>query len=53
MLEKEGLIWEVRDDSYIVTPAGASLANLAMPAVERDKQRFFYLNRRRKFEVDA
>ena len=52
-LEKARYLWKAYGDSYIVTPAGAAIANLAMAPAVRDKQRLFYLNRRRHFEVDA
>ena len=52
-LEKESFLWKTRNDLFVVTPAGAGLANLALPSATRDKQRLFFLNRSRNFEVDA
>jgi len=52
-LEKDKLLWEARKDHFIVTPKGASLANSAIPLIDRDRRRLFYLNRQRRFEVDA
>jgi hypothetical protein len=52
-LIEAGYLWKAHGGTYIVTPSGAVAANIAMAPAVRDKQRLFYLNRVRHFEVDA